>query len=146
ELALDGAVIAITAPGSFNSLVPDLSGVPYGATYIFRNSGGGWTQEAKLLAEAAQQEDGFAGGGIALHQDYLIVGAPSTEVATKYNGVAYLFERPGWQESHRVVAPDPLNEDHFGASIAATEDMLFIGANRRCNETGCWAGALYFVN
>ena len=146
SLALDETILAVTAPGSYNSLVPDLSKVEYGAAYVFRRSGDLWSEEAKLLPEEVKAEDSFGGSAIALHENFLIVGAALTEVVTKSNGAAYFFDRNvAWEESHRIVAPDPLNEDLFGASIAATPDLVFVGAHRRCNQTGCWAGALYFV-
>ncbi len=146
EIVLDGNEMAITAPGSFNSLLPNAN-VPHGAAYVFTKSGDGWLEDIKLMGSDTQPDDNFGGGGIALHSGYLIIGAPLKRVVTDNNGAAYFFKREsGWPESHAITAPNPLNEDLFGSALASTDDMIFVGAHRRCNETGCWAGALYFVN
>ena len=144
-LAFEGNDLAITAPGSFNSLTPN-SDVPHGAAYVFTKTGSDWTEDAKLIAVDTKPEDGYGGGDIALQENYLIVGAPLKRIVTDNNGTVYFFKRePGWPESHLIAAPNPLNEDLFGSALAVTTDMIFVGAHRRCNETGCWAGALYFV-
>ena len=145
DLSLDGNHLAIASPGSHNSLMPNQNQAP-GAAYIFTNSGNEWSQEAKLLPADVLPSDNYGSGGIGLHKDYVAVGAPFSEEVTKSNGSVHFFKREaGWPESHKIIAPDPLNEDVFGGSIAVTEDLIFVGAHRRCNETGCWAGALYFV-
>jgi len=145
DLSLEESTIAIASPGSHNSLIPNQS-QPHGAAYVFEQSGNQWSEVSKLLPADVVPNDNFGSGGIGFHKDYLVVGAPFSEEVTKSNGSAYFFKREaGWPESHKIIAPDPLNEDVFGGSLAVTEDLIFVGAHRRCNETGCWAGALYFV-
>lgn len=145
DLSLDVNQLAIAAPGNHNSLMSNQDQA-LGATYVFTGSGANWLEEAKLEPADVVPEDRFGSGGIGFHTDYLVVGAPFSEEVTKSNGSAYFFKREnGWPESHKIIAPDPLNEDVFGGSLAVTEDLIFVGAHRRCNETGCSAGALYFV-
>ena len=91
NIDIEGDDLAITSPGSFNSLLPDLSDV-YGAAYVFSRSGSNFTEQIKLLAQNALPEDDFGAGGISLHKDYVIVGAPLTEVATRFNGAAYFSQ------------------------------------------------------
>lgn len=145
NLSLNGNYLAITSPGNHNSLMPNQA-QPVGAAYIFTGSGSEWRQDAKLLPPDIVPEDRFGSGGIAFHNEFVVVGAPFSEEVTKSNGSVYFFYREvSWPESHKIIAPDPLNEDAFGGSLAITDDLVFVGAHRRCNETGCWAGALYFV-
>lgn len=142
---LDGEHLAIAAPGNFNPLLSGLLDLA-GTAYIFEGNGNSWTQVKKLEAAEAIPDDDF-GQGIAINKDYVVVGAPGTRVHVRENGAAYFFDRHNnWAESHRIEAPDPLSEDFFGASMDMADDMLFVGAPSRCNETGCFAGALYFVH
>ena len=142
-LELDGDHLAITAPGKYNLL---LSQGLTGAAYVFKKSGNSWLQETKLEAAEALPEDGFGEGGITMNRDFVVVGAPLASVSVPFNGEAYFFKRDGsWTESHKIVAPDPVAEDAFGATMAMTDDMLFVGAPRKCNGNGCLAGVVYFV-
>ncbi|MEP3209959.1 MAG: FG-GAP repeat protein [Maribacter sp.] len=145
EVVLDDADLAIGASGSFNSLLPN-SNQAYGAIYTFVETGEIWKEDSKLIPDDVLPGDNFGGSGLAFHEAYLVAGASLSEELTAGNGAIYFFKREsGWPESHKVIAPDPLNEDLFGSSVAATTDLIFAGAHRRCNETGCWAGALYFI-
>ncbi|MGI9544149.1 MAG: hypothetical protein ACR2MX_12900 [Cyclobacteriaceae bacterium] len=143
SLCMDGGYLAVTASGKYNSL---LSQGLTGTAYVFKKSGDTWSQETKLQAAGALPDDGFGEGGITMNQDFVVVGAPNATVSVPFNGEAYFFKRDGsWAESHKIAAPDPVAEDAFGATMTMTDDMLFVGAPRKCNGNGCLAGVVYFV-
>jgi len=73
--------------------------------------------------------DGF-GMAVALRDDMIIVGAPGSPAGGLRLGKAYVFERIGqdWAETQILFAPDTINGDAFGASVAFSGDSAIIGA------------------
>jgi len=83
------------------------------------------------------------GASVATDGSRLAVGAPAGDGATRDGGRAYLYERAGatWAETV-VAAPDPVEADRFGQSVALFGDLFFVGAPGDDDVEGD-AGAVY---
>ncbi len=144
QLDFDGNVVVVTAPGNYNKLLTATLNIE-GAAFVFNKNGAGWKQTHKLLANAVVADDDYGSGGIVLNEDYVVVGAPNSGSPLQFAGSAHLFHYGSWEWSHEIIAPDAIGLDQFAGTLAAANDMLFVGAPRKCNGDGCLAGGLYFV-
>ncbi len=125
-----------------------------GAAYVFQRSNGSWTQEAKLVADAADIviNLGF-GWAVSVKGDTLAVGAYGTRIDGKSSqGAAYLFKRNGnlWEPQSRLSANDGAANDIFGASVALDgSHSLIVGTPQKGVDGGAdhqQPGAAYFFS
>jgi hypothetical protein len=105
-----------------------------GSAYIFYESGGTWTQQAKLTAGDGEPGDLF-GSSVAISGDYVIVGAPEEDSGGTGAGAVYVFHRSGasWTQEDKLTADDNWPAyDHFGTSVSicsfAGDEYAIIGA------------------
>lgn len=114
-----------------------------GAAYIFRESGGNWTQEAKLTAGDSAAGDGF---GQSVHMDgsVVVVGAPGKTGAGAASGAVYVFRKTGptWSQEQKLTASDEATDDHFGYSVSVSGDVIVIGAYQN-DDGGTNSGSAY---
>jgi len=122
--AISGNTLAVGAP--FDDSV-QASGS--GAVYVFRRSGDGWDQEAKLAAAEVATGDGF-GLNLAASGDVLAIGAPFSSRAGSLAGAVYVFRRTGggWSEEAVLSAGDQAPFAAFGYSVAVNGATLLAGA------------------
>jgi hypothetical protein len=125
DVALDGdtAVVGATANVGAN--------FDQGAVYVFVRAGTIWTQQAKLVASDGAASDNF-GYAVDLDNDTIIVGTPLDDIGANNNqGSIYLFVRSGsvWTQQARLLAPDGLNGDNFGFSVAVSGSTVLAGAS-----------------
>jgi hypothetical protein len=138
-----------------------------GAAYVFVRSGTTWTQQAYLKASNTGAGDEF-GYSVAISGETVIVGAFwEDSAATGINGdqantsapgagAAYVFLRGGtaWSQQVYLKASNSGNSDHFGTSVAISDDTAIIGAiledsaatgvnGNQANETVLDSGAAY---
>lgn len=128
-LSPDGSMALVGADGDENE-----NGVSAGAVYVYRQSGGSWSQEQKLLVSDGEANDQL-GRAISLADDgnlafVTALGDSRTDDAT---GSVYVFEQSGgsWSEQTRIVPTDSPDENRFfGASISLTPDgtTMVVGA------------------
>ena len=135
-VAIDGDTIAVGAPEersaatSVNGDESDNSAQGAGAVYVFRRSGGAWSQEAYLKASDAEAGDRF-GWSLALEGDRLVIGAPDEgDLNAPRRGVVYVFERVGtaWSQVARLTASNADQLDRFGHSVTLSGDTIVVGA------------------
>jgi hypothetical protein len=91
---------------------------------------GGWTQQAKLLADVAANND-YAGRAVALDGDTAVVGAAGADVGgNDGQGAAFVYVRSGgtWTQQARLVADDGVAGDEFGFALAISGDRIVVGA------------------
>jgi len=108
-----------------------------GAAYIFKRSGTGWVQEAKLVASDREASDEF-GWSVSINGEYAIVGAHFEDKdATGGNSVssagsAYIFKRTemGWVQQAKIVAAEREEIDDFGESVSISGEYAIVGAYR----------------
>jgi hypothetical protein len=101
------------------------------AAYVFRRTGTTWTQEAKLTPPppANTVGNGF-GGAVAVQGDRAVVGDRWGVDSLVAEGFAYVFQlsNGAWNVEATLRPPDPIRNDHFGASVAIDGDDIVVGA------------------
>ena len=132
----DTAVVAYRVPNGL------------GAVYVFVRGPGGWTQQAKLMADDEIVNDDF-GYSVGISGEYIVVGSPSARPnGDPYRGAAYVFQRSGttWTQVAKLVASDGASFDGFGLSVDITRQGQFIGVGAPSHAVGANAqqGEAYF--
>lgn len=105
-----------------------------GAVYEFVNSGGTWSQRAKLTASDGVAGDSF-GWAVAMSGNVAVIGAVGRNVQT---GAAYVFVNSGgtWTQQAELIASDAGSEDQFGNAVAVSGGTIVVGAPFRNDQTG----------
>lgn len=123
-VATDGTTILIGAPSR------DVPPTDAGAVYVFRKSGGVWTQAQRLTASDAAASDQF-GLAVAVDGAHALVGAPGADVQGTSSGSAYFYERDAngvWIEAARRLACGGNSSDQAGSSVALSGGRALVGA------------------
>lgn len=90
-----------------------------------------WTEEAKLFAEDAKQNDYF-GTAVAIDADTAVVGSPSHETGPgKGTGAVYVYVRSDktWLLQAKLLNPGEQPRGKFGQSVALDGNTLIIGTH-----------------
>ena len=97
-----------------------------GAAYVFSESGGVWSQEAKLTASDATTGDEF-GWTVNVSGAEVLVGAVLRAGGT---GALYRFTHDGaaWSQEAILLAGDASSGDSYGWSLARDGDAAVVGA------------------
>lgn len=131
SLALEGEHLVVSAP------FDDDRGQDAGAAYAFRNVGGAWLEESKIVAPDGAPGDLF--GLPRLEGDWLIIGAFEASHALGLRaGAVYVFRRAatGWSFHQKLVASNGSAGDRFGASLALSDGVLAVGATHAGPSSG----------
>ncbi|NQU06452.1 MAG: choice-of-anchor D domain-containing protein, partial [Calditrichaeota bacterium] len=102
-----------------------------GSAYIFCRSGENWTEQVKIIADDAEEEDCF-GQSVSINGDYVIVGADLEDPRDANNaGSAYIFQRSGenWTQLAKINASDAEEVDNFGFSVSISGGYAIAGAH-----------------
>jgi hypothetical protein len=128
----DGGEVAI-----IGAMLDDDNGRDAGAAYIFRNTGGGWVQEDKLIAEDGAPFD-LLGRSVSINRsgqhDLAILGAAFNDDDGTSSGSAYIFRNDGsgWLEEGKLLADDAEGGDQFGISVGISShegnELAIVGA------------------
>jgi hypothetical protein len=155
SLALSGETLAVGAYGEdsvsqgVDGNQDDNTAERSGAVYVFRRSGTDWQQEAYLKASNAGADD-FFGYSVALASDTLAVGAMGEDStaagvngdqgdnSAERSGAVYVFRRSGatWRQEFYLKASNTGVDDHFGQSVALSDDTLVAGAYYESSASG----------
>ena len=113
------------------------------AGYVFVQSGGSWTQQAKLTASDAAAEDDF-GKGVSISGDYALISAPYNDDNGTQSGSAYVFVRSGdsWTQQAKLAAADAATYVYFGYGVSTSGDHALIGAPNN-DDGGLYSGSAY---
>lgn len=131
----DSFGVALAAEGDrlvVGSLV-GTHGAYKGAAYVFEREASGFVEVARLTGVDPAASDKF-GASVALRGDVVAVGALwGTDFGE--TGQVSLFERGngGWPRS-QLITPAPIDQLHFGRSLALAEDTLLVADE----QTGVW--------
>ena len=109
-----------------------------GAVFVYRRSGDGWSQVARLAADDGVVGDRF-GAFIATAENRMIVGAPNADTGM---GAVYVFESGEdgtWRQTAKLVAPDRAAHDQFGVELGFDGELAL--ASKADGESS--AGAVY---
>ncbi len=134
-VALDADTFAIGAPAtSASNPTPEP-----GTVYVFRDTAGTITQEARLVPSDGVAGQGF-GGSVALNGDLLVAG---TKFSATYG--VYVFTRSGitWTQQQKLVTPDPTNAAQFGAALVISGNTLAVSDPGYRDAGGVLRGAVY---
>jgi uncharacterized protein (DUF2345 family) len=109
------------------------SGGP-GAAYVFVKPSGGWqdmTETAELTASDGAWGSLF-GFSVAIKRDTVLVGASNAWVNGRYQGAAYVFEKPesGWAimtQTAELTASNPSVASNFGFSVSISDNTAVVG-------------------
>lgn len=108
-----------------------------GAAYVFSFEFPAWHEVAKLTQPAGGLADGFA-RSVSIDQDWIAVGAPSTDGMGFNSGAAYLFQHVENQWiSWQTLTPTTIGNDlGFGASVAMVNGSLLVRFGQLANQGG----------
>lgn len=125
-VALHGDLLVVGAPSD------DGNAVNTGAAYVFRRSGGTWTQQQKFTITGAAADDRL-GHVVDTDGDTVVVGAPNRDSGgNKDSGAVYLYVWSGaqWVQRAVVVASNGAARDQFGGAVSLDGTRLVVGADR----------------
>ncbi|MCP3902653.1 MAG: hypothetical protein GY715_03370 [Planctomycetes bacterium] len=119
----------------------DPSGGQSGSAYVYRHDGATWALDQKLTATEGSTKDEF-GCALDLSGDLIVVGADQR--VEDGPGLAYAYRHNGakWVQEHQFLNPEPSVQAMFGYSIAASGDVVVVGAMHD-DELGEQAGAAW---
>lgn len=127
--------VLIGAPGD------DTGATNAGAAYLFSTNG---VLLTTFTNPAPVMNDQFGYPVAGVGTDRVLIASPGNDFIAGGSGAAYLFSLDG-RLLHTLNNPTPAINDAFGASVAAVDDRLMIGAPQ--DNTGAGdAGAAYVFN
>jgi hypothetical protein len=99
---------------------------PYpGRVYIFDAANGSLLKT--LTRPGGDQDQAEFGDQMLATGDYIAVAAPSDNLSAFGAGAVYLFDSASGDYLRTLQAPTPMLASYFGASLAASDDSLFVG-------------------
>ncbi len=145
QVALLGqSVLAVAAP---NAAVNGQTWA--GAVYIYTHDGNTWQQRQKITPSDGSALGTF-GRGIALSQNYLLVGAGGAGVNNVHvPGSVYVFRPLAsssglWNQIQKIDAPDPGDDTaFFGYPLAISGNTVLVGSYAATVNGNLGQGAVY---
>jgi choice-of-anchor B domain-containing protein len=97
-----------------------------GAAFVFQYGGGRWTQAARITSPSPSPQVRF-GASLAQVDGRLLVGEPGS---FQRPGAVHAFARLGttWTHLQALASPDLGGNAQFGATLAAGEALVLVGA------------------
>ncbi|NQW16155.1 MAG: fibronectin type III domain-containing protein [Chloroflexi bacterium] len=140
SVAISGGTVVIGAEHD----VIDESGDIKGSAYIFVQSGGVWSEQAKLTAFDAASGDDF-GESVGISGNTVVVGASDDNHVGTAAGSAHVFVRSNgvWSQAAKLTASDAAGGDEFGISVAIGGDTMIIGAFHDDDDVFSDSGSAY---
>lgn len=126
-VSINDDIVAIGSVGD------DDNGTNSGSAYLFSKNEGGtnnWGQIKKLTSDDASTNGDF-GNNIYAYDNFVIVGARGDQTD---RGAAYVFARDAggadnWGQIKKLTAFDGDDQDRFGTSLSADNDLLAVTAS-----------------
>ena len=114
----------------------DVNGVQTGSAYVYRWDGLAWIEEQKLLASDGADGDRFGRRAVAAFGDVVVVGAMRDDDNGRWSGSAYVYRWGdlSWIEEQKLLASDGADGDYFGYDVAASGDVVVVGAPRASDQ------------
>lgn len=151
-IAATSDLIAVGAPGEDggssgiggNRL--DNTKADSGAVYLFKYSGGMWTDDSYVKAPNTGAGDRF-GSQVVLDGEIMVIAAPGEDSSSAGvdpspnegaadSGAAYIYRRVAdlWMAPRFVKSSNPDPGDGFGGALALSPDTVVVGADREDSE------------
>ena len=136
SVSVSGDVAVVGSPGGDGRFSES------GSAYVFRYTGGTWTEEAKLFASDGEPGDSF-GGEVIAKGDLVFIGASRGSGS----GSAYVFRYVGgiWTEEAKLIPSDGEIDDVFGVSLAVSGGTVIVGASLD-DDNGSASGSAYIFD
>jgi len=127
-VAIDGDTALIGEPG-YDVLPSDT--YEDGAAYVFKKSGGTWT-ESRFLTTSKTNQAGYFGSAVALQGDIALIGPKAGSVIESTEATsAYVFQRgpSGWIERDPIVPKDMYNNllENVGYAVGLSGTTAAVG-------------------
>ena len=136
SVAFSGDWIGVGSPAALSG---DYSGA--GSVTTFKRQSGAWNQHTILPKRPA-----FLANAVASTTNLIVVGCADDDDWGNQSGSAYVYIKNGtWREQARVIADDGATSNHFGFSVAATENLIVAGAPRANGRTNSDGAAYVFT-
>ena len=137
SVSIDGGTALV---GAF---ADDDNGPLSGSAYVFVRGDGGWSQQAKLVAEDGVRDDWF-GRSVAIGGDVALVGAEQRDDLGSASGAAYAFARTGdsWVQLTKLVPADGTAGDRAGRSVSVDGASALVGVDLD-DDNGSASGSAY---
>lgn len=120
-----------------------------GSAYLFqRNTNGTWSQLKKVFSSNGQSNDNF-GQAVAINNDYLVVGAPSSDVGASTNqGTVYVYYRnsstSSWNEEHKINILNGQSNQYIGGSLCVEGNNILFGGRNDSKSSNNLGVAYYY--
>ena len=105
-----------------------------GAAYVFVKPSGGWRdmRESAELTASDGAVGSFFGFSVSISRNTVVVGASNAWVNRRYQGAAYVFEKPdsGWvnmTQTAELTASNPSVTSNFGFSVSISGSTVVVG-------------------
>ncbi|MDP8238447.1 MAG: choice-of-anchor D domain-containing protein [Candidatus Hatepunaea meridiana] len=123
SVSINGNYVVVGSPRD------DDNGASSGSAYIFVREDEEWTQQQKLTANDAAEDD-FFGYSVSIHGNYAVIGAYQNDDDGEDSGSAYIFELNDgeWTEQQKLTASDAADNDGFGRSVSINDEQIIIGS------------------
>lgn len=132
SVAIDGDTLVLGAQREDSDSINDPTSNEQaisGAAYVFARTGGTWTQQAYLKADAPEGNAQF-GRSVGIYEDTIVIGEPLRDGTGTDKGAVYIFTRTDttWTQQVKLSASDAVDYDNFGESVALENGTLVVGA------------------
>ncbi len=114
-----------------------------GSAYVFIRNDTIWNEQAKLIPDDSDPDDGF-GYSVSITGEYAIIGALWDEDNGENSGSAYIFKRENtsWYQQIKILPSDGNIDDYFGKSVSISGNHSIIGASGD-DDNGDESGSAY---
>ncbi len=144
NVAIGAGYVASTLPGK---AMPRTDGsLVHGAVAIFRDVNGIYVETA-LLDDPARSDGDLFGNSVAIHEDFILVGAPRDDEFAPDGGAVYVFKRNGstWVRVQKLAPADIGTHDFFGHDLALSGEHA-VATSYNDDDRGVNAGAAYVLD
>ena len=144
NVAIGHGIVAVSCPGRVVTRA-DGSQVT-GAVGLFQEAGGVWL-ELDMLDDPSRSEGDLFGESVAIHENYILVGAPRDDEFAPDGGAVYVFERTasGWTRTQKLAPADVGTHDYFGHDMAVA-GLRAVASSYNDDDRGVNAGAAYVLD
>ncbi len=144
NVTIGAGYVASSLPGK--PMARDDGSIVHGAVAIFRESNGIYV-EAAILDDPARSDGDLFGASVAIHEDYILVGAPRDDQFAPDGGAVYVFMRNGssWIRTQKLAPSDVGTHDYFGHDLAVA-GARGVATAYNDDDRGVNAGAAYVLN
>lgn len=115
-----------------------------GSAYLFADTGAGWKQRQHLTSQTPAANDRF-GASVAVGDEWILVGAPGSDLAASNGGAAFLYDEstiqtggfPLWSLESTITALGSQADSGFGSVLGVDGFRMWIAApDEDAKETG----------